>query len=422
MTWRRLVTALLGASVVLAAGAASADLLRLPRVRAALAELDLPAARAIVEGSTPDDRDTARAIALVALYDGDCERAAAALALFPGAEGGELGGADEVARGCRRATAGAAWVADEQSGIVVRAKHDADLPFVPLVAEVAEAARDAIERDLGAVLPRPLRVEIVPDQHSLALHTGLPEKAAQTTGTVAVAKWGKVTMLSPRAMKSGYGWADTLAHEITHLVVTRATHDKAPLWLQEGIAKREETRWRAAWPGDGVPSPEGVAKWGFSRGMALPLDRLGPSIAMLPSGEMAMVAYAEVHSFARYLEGEEGPGTLAKLLSATSRESGDEAMDRALEATVGAPLAALSGRWQSWVAGQAPAAAAELPVNRVAVFQQWPAVFLADFLFVSLTHCVHCAVRAVDAPAAFVKVTPTEATPELLGETLKFCV
>ena len=48
----------------------------------------------------------------------------------------------------------------------------------------------------------------------------------------AIAKWGRVTMLSPRAMTHGYAWADTLAHELTHLSITRATRDRAPLWLR----------------------------------------------------------------------------------------------------------------------------------------------------------------------------------------------
>ncbi len=97
--------------------------------------------------------------------------------------------------------------------------------------------------------------------------TGLPEQAARTTGTVAVAKWGRVTMISPRATDRGYPWLDTLAHEMTHLALSRGTRDKAPLWLQEGVAKREETRWRIEEPLDDVPAIDAVAAVGIEKGL-----------------------------------------------------------------------------------------------------------------------------------------------------------
>ena len=138
--------------------------------------------------------------------------------------------------------------------------------------------------------------------------TGLPYKSAQTTGTVAVAKWGRVTLLSPRASPHGYAWRDTLAHELTHLAVTRASRDQAPLWLQEGVAKREEVRWRAPGPFDERPSPDAIVQRGLELNLGLPLDKLGPSIAMLPSADAAMVAFAEVTSFVRFYVQSAGRG------------------------------------------------------------------------------------------------------------------
>ena len=75
---------------------------------------------------------------------------------------------------------------------------------------------------------------------------------------------------------------------------------RAPLWLQEGVAKREEIRWRAPGPFDDRPSPDAVVQRGLELNLGLPLDKLGPSIAMLPSADAAMVAFAEVTSFVRY--------------------------------------------------------------------------------------------------------------------------
>jgi hypothetical protein len=177
--------------------------------------------------------------------------------------------------------------------------------------------------------------------------TGLPEDAARTTGTVAVAKWGRVTMLSPRAMVGGYAWLDTLVHELTHLALTQATRDKAPLWLQEGVAKREETRWRKPEPSDDEPSADSVAAAGLQKGLGLPIDKLGPSIAMLPTPEHARVAFAEVESFVRYWLRESGDEALPQLLLRIKASSGSAAdVARAIEEVSGADFATWDQRWR----------------------------------------------------------------------------
>src|SRR5690606_7928550 len=109
----------------------------------------------------------------------------------------------------------------------------------------------------------------------LSAVSGLPLEAAETTGTVAVARWGRVTMVSPRAMQRGFPWADTLAHEITHLLISRATADRAPLWLQEGVAKREEQRWRPAHAFDDEEDFSERAYQAQVSGSAIGIDRLG---------------------------------------------------------------------------------------------------------------------------------------------------
>lgn len=327
------------------------ELAQVRRAHESILRLDVEDAKKALAGASPDDRVVARELALLAVYEGDCDAAVLLLARHKGATDVELGGLDEVARGCARATAAVTTVRDEARGIVVRVKDDADLPLAPFLFEVADLARASVEKELGTTLPRPLHIEVVRDQYSLALHTGLPEKAAQTTGTVAVAKWGKVTMVSPRVMPHGYPWADTLAHELTHLAITRATRDRAPLWLQEGVAKREETRWRAPLPMDDVPSPDAMAKLGFERGLALPLDKLGPSIAMLPSGEQAMVAYAEVHSFVRVWSKENGEGSLARLLAGIADATEADPTNAALSKVSGADLSAWAERWQRSLSG-----------------------------------------------------------------------
>jgi hypothetical protein len=192
-------------------------------------------------------------------------------------------------------------------------------------------------------------LDLVRDSFSLSAVSDLPLEAADTTGTVAVARFGRVTMLSPRALARGYPWQDTLAHEITHLVLSRATAERAPLWLQEGVAKRQETRWRAPRPFDRSPDPSLVAYRAERDGKAVGVDRLGPSIALLPSPEAAGVAFAEVTSFVDYWLGKNGDAALPALLRDLD---GGADPDAALRAVSGLGLADWQVRWRHELAGR----------------------------------------------------------------------
>ena len=350
-------------SSLFAAPAAAQTILDVHLAHRAILRLDVDEARRALESAPIDDPVVAREKALLAVYEGDCDGAVALLARSPSATREALGGLDEVARGCARVTAATTVIHDEARGVEIRLKDERDRAIVPFLLEVLELALAAIERDLAVKLPRPVRIEVVPDHFSLAAITGLPEEAAQTTGTVAVAKWGRVTMLSPRAAPHGYPWADTLMHELVHLSVTRATRDRAPLWLQEGTAKREETRWRSPWAWDDVPTPDAVARAGFDKGLALPLDKLGPSIAMLPTAQQAMIAFSEVHGFLRYFLAQSGDPALPRLLSAIADDLSDDPASAALAKTTGTPLTGWSERWQKHLAEVPPATELFLPAR-----------------------------------------------------------
>lgn len=318
----------------------------------AIVELDVDKARELL-GKRSDSPELWLERARLALYTGDCDSAQAALS-GPSAratpEGAEL---LNLATNCARATAGALIVKDEKVGVHVRLQDSRDKALVPYIVEVAVKSRAAMQRDLGVALPRPLRIDLVRDTFSLSALTGLPVTAAETTGTLAVARWGRVTMMSPRATRLGYGWEDTLAHEITHLALARATRDRAPLWLQEGIAKREETRWRKQRLGDGEPSADSIAYRAMQSGRSVGIDKLGPSIAMLPTPEAASIAYAEVQSFVNYWIDVNGEAAL-ELLFADLKSIGAATADSALRSVSGYTLAEWNLRWREALPSRVP--------------------------------------------------------------------
>jgi Peptidase MA superfamily len=315
------------------------------RARQLILGLDLDDAKKELQQGDAGDPEIQRERGRLALYEADCDTALVSLAAAT------TGGVDEetdelldIARGCARVTA--AIVQDEvkTSDVVVRYQDEADRALTPLIVETVEKARATLTKDLGVTWPKPTRVIMVRDLLSLSAMTGLPYESAQTTGTVAIAKWGRVTILSPRASHNGYPWRDTLAHELTHLAVTRLTIDRAPLWLQEGLAKREEVRWREPGPYDDRPSPDVIARRGIEKKLDLALDQLGPSIAMLPSAKAAMVAFAEVTSFVRYYAKVSGDDAVKKLLS--ELRDGKK-IDAALVSASGSDLKGWDAKWRA---------------------------------------------------------------------------
>jgi len=323
--------------------------LRALRARALITELSVAEAETILEDADPADAQLALERARARAWRMDCEGASAILAR-PDLEGSkEAAPLTAIARGCMRGMAAAALVEDTTHGVVIRFQDDEDVALAPLVADVAGRTRDLLTKDLGVTLPRPLYVEIVRDQFTLAAMTGLPLEAAATTGTVAVAKWGRVIMLSPRAMGGGYPWLDTLSHELVHLALTRGSRDKAPLWLQEGVAKREEARWRPIEPFDDRPPAHDLAAWGIAAGMGPPIDAIGPSIAMLPSAEESMVTYAKVQSFIDFFAEQAGDQALPKLVVAMGDATRPDDLGAAVEAASGASFGSWKERWETWV-------------------------------------------------------------------------
>lgn len=322
----------------------------------AITALDVARARPLLDKLDANDPPVALQRARLALYEGECGKAVAELAK-PGVD--KLKAYKElspVAFGCARGSAGTLVVEDATWGVRVRLQDEADAALVPILGETIHKQLAVLEKDLGVTMPKPIRVDLVRDQFTLSAMTGLPYEAAKQTGTVGIAKFGRVIMLSPRAMgASGYGFRDTLAHELTHLALSRGSLDRAPLWLQEGVAKREEAKWRAATPVDSVSSPDVYAAKGLAAGLGRPLDGIGPSVAMLPTAQEAAVVYAEVTSFVRFLAGDRAGETptaptdatvLPRLVKALATAKD---VDAALVEVTGKDLKAWDAIWRPWV-------------------------------------------------------------------------
>jgi hypothetical protein len=121
-------------------------------------------------------------------------------------------------------------------------------------------------------------------------------------------------MVTPRVMLYGYGWLDTAVHEYVHYLVTVRTRNRAPVCLQEGLAKLFEARWRTDTPPPLEDAVAALLQRAIVDDNLVTLDEMQPSIAMLPSQERATLAYAEVETMLAFLLDQRGDAGLTALI------------------------------------------------------------------------------------------------------------
>jgi hypothetical protein len=240
----------------------------------------------------------------------------------------------------------------------VRYAPGPDEILVPYAIDTLKAAAEALEAELGVKMVSPVRLEIYPDAESLARVSTLSVEAIRTTGTIALCKWGRLMIASPAALMHGYPWLDTIAHEYVHLLLTKATLDQSPVWLQEGLAKFLETRWRqsqASLRQD--PASNQLLHDAVEANELLDFDQLHPSIALLPTQEAASLAFAQVSSFMETYYREYGRDAVQQALYLVGE--GEDAR-RALATVAGVPWTKLEMRWKQALAKRPKPPAARL--------------------------------------------------------------
>ncbi len=218
--------------------------------------------------------------------------------------------------------------------------------LVPYLLDALEAQRAALVQDFGAVPPGKVVIEVVEDVRQLARLSTLTEKEIKNTGTIAICKFDKMMLTSPKALLHGYDWLDTASHEYVHHVVTRLTRNQTPIWLHEGIARWYESRWRG--PGGDILSPWSAAmlRDAARNGKLVTFAQMHPSMAKLPSQEAAALAFAEVAVAVETMQARGGPGAVRRVIEGVAR--GDPA-EEAVAAALGVPFATFEKDWRRWM-------------------------------------------------------------------------
>jgi len=233
----------------------------------------------------------------------------------------------------------------ESAHFILRYPRGKDEILVPYALQTLEAAREGIGQDLGFLPEGKIRVEILRDPSALSRLSSLTEEEIKASGTIALCKYDKLMVVSPRALVTGYAWQDTLAHELTHYLITRESQNRTPIWLHEGIAKYEESRWRGAAGEALAPAAAALLMRRLHEGTLISFERMHPSIAKLPNQEDAALAFAEVFTTIEYLV-KERQVSLEKLLGALREGKSDT---EAVELAAGESFDHLTRDWKTYL-------------------------------------------------------------------------
>ena len=206
---------------------------------------------------------------------------------------------------------------------LVRVRHGGGVEWI-LVDDAIEtlvASKKSFQKIFGGIPNHPLVMDIYPTAKQFISASGIPEKAVRTTGVIALSKWTRLLLTSPRAMSSGYGWKDTASHEYIHLVVAWRSKDKAPVWLQEGLAKYFEQDWKDELGHQDIHKTfylshrqQSQLAQAIKEDSFVPFEKFRYSMAYLDSSEEASLAYAQVSSMIHFLDKKAGRDAFPKLM------------------------------------------------------------------------------------------------------------
>ncbi len=277
-------------------------------------------------------------------YDGAVRALTAATAAQP--EAGEVKALGELAAAARDAIKD---FREERSPHAIIHYAPEDAALAAYARDTVEAAYAALHADLGFEPAQPIRVEFYRAPSDLAAVSSLSVAEVARTGTIALCKWARLMVTTPRALAYGYPWLDSMNHELVHYAVSTLTNDRAPVWLQEGLAKFLERRWREPPGGRIAPPMEHLLAKALRSGHLISFEAMHPSMAKLPSAEDATLAFAEVENAIAYLYDK---GGMAAVRDAIKRVRDGADARQAVAAAAGGSWPEFERGWRAFMLAQ----------------------------------------------------------------------
>lgn len=203
--------------------------------------------------------------------------------------------------------------------------------LVDYALEALEKAYAEIGTELNCFPREKVLVEVYPTSEGFTYASTLSPGQIEISGAIGICKFNRIMIISPRCLVYGYRWLDALAHEFIHFLMAKTTGLNIPLWLNEGIAKYYETRWRVNEPDYLVP----VYRNSLSRAARdrswVEFQKMHQGMPNLESREQVVLAFAEVSLAADYLLRYHGRQRLIEFLERLGRTNREEGNFEAVE-------------------------------------------------------------------------------------------
>ncbi|MFT5680807.1 MAG: tetratricopeptide (TPR) repeat protein [Myxococcota bacterium] len=246
---------------------------------------------------SPDADGTLRLVAQTAFHEGDYAAALEAWMVLQ-----ERGVADDPYTPYAATAAAATGLVEARTtGVMLRHDTGVDTILAEEGLETLAQARATYDALFGGGPDHEIVLDIFPTASRFTAASGLPPEAVQNTGVIALSKWNRLLLTSPRALSRGYNWKDTISHEYIHLVVSWRSGDRVPVWLQEGLAKHLEGDWRGGRAGYLSVHQQSLLAEALATDTFVPFEKFKQSMAYLDSGEEAALAFAQVATMVHFL-------------------------------------------------------------------------------------------------------------------------
>jgi tetratricopeptide (TPR) repeat protein len=201
------------------------------------------------------------------------------------------------------------------------------------LATVLEEERKRLSRWIPVKDPQPIPVDLYPVQEFLDAYSRSVVVVGLFDGRVRV-PFADLRSLHPELV-------GILSHELAHALITQATADRAPRWLQEGLAQHVEMVQDTVNPfPDLAPGKR-----------ELSLSVVEEALAGFSEPQFVELSYAEAAWAVHYLEAAHGLGAIHRLLAAYRAGANHE---QALQQAVRMALPELDVSLRRWAVSGAP--------------------------------------------------------------------
>lgn len=301
-----------------------------------------------VHRQRPQDSRVLALLTKAALYRGEYLEAARWAEQWMAAEP-----ANEYAKGWKAFSEQTAWAVQglkthTSPHFIVRLEDERDGILAEYALAALEKAYEVLGRDLGHRPSTPVRIEIFPDHQRFHAASSLSKRDIEVAGAVGICKFDKVMVLSPRVLLRGYRWLDALVHEYVHYVIVKLSDDKAPIWIHEGVAKYEESRWRSATSLYLNPLNRTLLAEGLQTGEFVTFEQMEPSLVRLETPQQVQLAYAEAASSVEFMLSRVGYPGLREIFLEMARTDSRGAKGP-IEQVLGISFATFEDEWKQFL-------------------------------------------------------------------------